>query len=69
MSGQLFTQYFLTDGIHTTAEWESGDDAFSEFKSVIAPLYDSFSNRANPNEAETEQDRSSPRTWCKSDSS
>ena len=56
MSGQLFTQYFFTEGIHTTAEWESGDDAYSEFRSAIAPLYDSFSNRANPNEAETEQD-------------
>ena len=56
MSGQLFTQYFLTDGIHTTAEWESVGAAFSEFRSAIAPLYDNFSVRANPNEAETEQD-------------
>ncbi len=56
MSGQLFTQYFLTDGIHTTAEWESVGDEYSEFRSAIAPLYDNFSVRANPNEAETEQD-------------
>ena len=56
MSGQLFTQYFLTDGIHTTAEWESVGDEYSEFRNAIGPLYDSFSNRANPNEAETEQD-------------
>ena len=56
MSGQLFTQYFLTDGIRTTAEWESVGSAFPEFRSAIAPLYDNFSVRANPNEAETEQD-------------
>ena len=56
MSGQLFTQYFLTDGIHATSEWESVSAAFAEFRSGVAPLYDNFSNRANPVEAETEQD-------------
>ena len=56
MSGQLFTQYFLTDGIHTTADWELVGDEYSGFRNDIVPLYDSFSNRANPNEAETEQD-------------
>ena len=56
MRGQLFTQYFLTDGIHTTDEWESVGAEFTEFKNNLPPLYDSFKNRPNPIEAETEQD-------------
>ena len=56
MSGQLFTQYFLTDGIRSTPEWESSDAAFSEFIATVASLYSGFSHRAQPNEAETEQD-------------
>ena len=56
MSGQLFTQYFLTDGIRSTPEWESSDAAFSEFSATVASLYSGFSHRAQPNEAETEQD-------------
>lgn len=56
MRGQLFTQYFLTDGIHTTDEWVSVSAEFTEFRNNIPQLYDSFKNRPNPNEAETEQD-------------
>ena len=56
MSGQLFTQYFLTDGIRSTPEWESSDAAFSEFSATVARLYSDFRHRAQPNEAETEQD-------------
>lgn len=56
MRGQLFTQYFLTDGIHTTDEWGYAGAEFTEFKNNLPPLYDSFKRRPNPNEAETEQD-------------
>ena len=56
MRGQLFTQYFLTDGIHTTDEWVSVSAEFTDFRNNIPQLYDSFKNRPNPNEAETEQD-------------
>ena len=59
MSGQLFTQYFLTDGIVTTAEWSSSvtDPAeFDKFRDGIRMRYEALNRSADPNEAVTEQD-------------
>ena len=59
MPGQLFTQYFLTDGIKETHEWESSvsqPDAFADFKDKIRQLLDALSQSVEPNEATTEQD-------------
>ena len=58
MPGQLFTHYFLTDGIRTTPEWRSSVAApqdFAAFRKGIAGLFDSFSGYNQPNEAVTEQ--------------
>ena len=59
MQGQLFTHYFLTDGIRTTPEWKASvDDAqeFTSFREGVSGLFDSFSSYSDPNEAVTEQD-------------
>ncbi len=59
MPGQLFTQYFLTDGIQQTAEWHTSAGllgAFAEFRSAISERLDAFRRYNNPNEAVTEQD-------------
>ena len=59
MQGQLFTHYFLTDGIRTTPEWKSSVDApqeFTSFREGVSGLFDSFSSYSDPNEATTEQD-------------
>ena len=58
MPGQLFTQYFLTDGIEATPEWKASVDnsrAFDSFKESIADLFKRFSAFNQPNEAVTEQ--------------
>ena len=58
MSGQLFTHYFLTDGIRETPEWcASVDDreAFDSFREGVAGCYEAL-RLWNPNEADTEQD-------------
>ena len=58
MPGQLFTHYFLTDGIRTTPEWRTSVDApqdFAAFRKGISGLFDSFSSYSDPNEAVTEQ--------------
>ena len=58
MQGQLFTHYFLTDGIRTTPEWKASvADAqeFAAFRKGISGLFDSFSGYNEPNEAVTEQ--------------
>ena len=57
--GQLFTQYFLTDGIQQTVEWHTSAGllgAFAEFRSAISERLDAFRRYNNPNEAVTEQD-------------
>ena len=59
MPGQLFTRYFLTDGIRSTGEWKllvEQPEAFTTFKSALSGLFDSFSAYGKPNEATTEQD-------------
>ena len=59
MPGQLFTHYFLTDGIKTTAEWKNSvteTDAFDKFSTDISDLFEKFVLFKNPNESVTEQD-------------
>ena len=59
MSGQLFTHYFLTDGIRATPEWQAsarrpGD--FAAFRESVLRRYEALARSADPNEAVTEQD-------------
>ena len=59
MPGQLFTHYFLTDGIKATAEWKASLDnpeAFAAFKDGVCQRYEALSRSVAPNEAVTEQD-------------
>ena len=59
MPGQLFTQYFLTDGIRHTPEWRSSVErpqAFTAFAGAVAKRFEAFSRYDNPNESVTEQD-------------
>ena len=59
MPGQLFTHYFLTDGIRTTPKWKASvADAqeFAAFRKGISGLFDSFAGYSAPNEAVTEQE-------------
>ena len=59
MPGQLFTHYFLTDGIKATAEWRASLDkpeAFAAFTDGVRQRYEALSRAAAPNESTTEQD-------------
>ena len=59
MSGRLFTDYFLTDGIKVTEEWKSSVEdveAFSTFRDGVSQRYDALCRSADPNEAATEQE-------------
>ena len=59
MPGQLFTQYFLTDGIKETDDWKSfasQSDVFADFKDKIRQPLEALSQSVEPNEATTEQD-------------
>ncbi len=59
MPGQLFTHYFLTDGIKATAEWKASlaqPEAFAAFRDGVRQKYEALSRAAAPNEAVTEQD-------------
>ena len=59
MQGQLFSHYFLTDGIKATAEWKASikqDDRFEEFRKSCSKRIDALNLSANPNEAQTESD-------------
>ena len=59
MPGQLFTQYFLTDGIQATAEWRgslAAPHAFASFHKEATQRLEAFGRAANPNEAHTEQE-------------
>ena len=59
MPGQLFTHYFLTDGIKATTEWQASlgqPGAFAAFKDGVAQHHDALSRSQDPNEAVTEQD-------------
>ena len=55
MTGQLFTHYFLTDGIKATAEWPAAEAA-DGFRQSLAGAYRDFVQYRQPNEAVTEQD-------------
>ena len=59
MTGQLFTHYFLTDGIKATAEWQASVEqsvAFAAFRNGVARHHDALSHSRNPNEARTEEE-------------
>ena len=59
MSGQLFTHYFLTDGIKATPEWRASlaqPEAFTAFRDGVRQKYEALSRAVAPNEATTEQD-------------
>ena len=59
MPGQLFTQYFLTDGIKATDEWTALDaqpEAFAAFKDAVLSRYETLSGYQEPAEAVTEQE-------------
>ena len=59
MPGQLFTEYFLNEGIRATSEWRDlgvSGDAFESFRDGVRERYESLSGSASPNEAVTEQE-------------
>ena len=59
MPGQLFTQYFLTDGIRHTDAWQESfaqPHDFDAFRAAAADLLNQVSAYQNANEAVTEQD-------------
>ena len=59
MPGQLFSHYFLTDGIKTTVEWQElvkNPQRFETFRSEISTRLESFTAYTEPNEAVTEQE-------------
>ncbi len=56
MPGQLFTQYFLTDGMRTTPERRAQAPAFAAFRDAAHRLFQDFAGYHNSNETQTEQD-------------
>ena len=59
MTGQLFTHYFLTDGIRATPEWQASaadSQALAAFRESVLHHYGALARAADPNEAVTEQD-------------
>ena len=59
MPGQLFTHYFLTDGIKATTEWETSvaqPGIFAAFRDGVRQSYNKLRNSQDPNEAVTEQE-------------
>ena len=56
MTGQLFTHYFLTDGIKATGEWPAVEAYYDAFRQSLAQAYETFRQHHQPNEALTEQD-------------
>ena len=56
MTGQLFTHYFLTDGIKATPEWSASAAAITDFRASVAEVYDRLKGYQQPNEAVTEQE-------------
>ena len=59
MPGQLFTEYFLNEGIRDTPEWREIDRSpggFESFRDGVGERYESLSGSVNPNEAVTEQE-------------
>ena len=58
MADGLLTDYFLSDGIKATPEWQSSVASMElqEFWSVVRDRYDALSQAQDPNEAVTEQE-------------
>ena len=56
MKGQLFSQFFLTDGIRTTPEWEAAAPKLADLRRELGAAYERFDSLHQPNEAVTEQD-------------
>ena len=59
MAGQLFTHYFLTEGIRATSDWQSlisQSDSLEAFRGGVRQRYENLSHAQDPNEAQTEQD-------------
>ena len=59
MAGQLFTHYFLTEGIQATSDWRASiaqPEAFAGFRSDLLDRYQALSGFQDPNEAVTEQE-------------
>ena len=59
MPGQLFTEYFLTDGIKATAEWRESvlsAGKFGSFRDGVRECCDAMRRSESPNEAVTEQE-------------
>ena len=59
VTGQLFTQYFLTDGIRSTEAWQEvvrERQSFAAFKQSLIDIIGGVSPSSPPNEAATEQD-------------
>ena len=60
MPGQLFTQYFLSEGIRTTSEWEDSSPATAELREQLSQIWHTFSKYHQPNEAVTEEQSYAP---------
>ena len=56
MSGQLFTQYYLTEGIKSTTRWHSAAANMQAFGQGVRRRCDALRAHRNPNEAVTEQE-------------
>ena len=59
MAGNLFTDYFLTNGITATPEWRTSVAAaaqFDTFRDGVRQRYDALTHSQDPNEAVTEQE-------------
>ena len=57
LPGQLFTDYYLTEGIRDTAEWKdsvSSPGGFHAFRDAVNQRYESVSGYSDPNESVTE---------------
>ena len=56
MPGELFTHYFVTEGIKTTAEWRDSELEFTDFRARLMWIFQHFGQHQQPNEAVTEQE-------------
>ena len=56
MSGQLFTRYYLTEGIKSTTRWHSAAANAEAFRDGVRRSYDALDAYSSPNEAVTEQE-------------
>jgi hypothetical protein len=55
--GALFSDYFLTEGVALTSQWQALDhDALAAARAALAPLLADFETRTAPSEGNTERD-------------